>query len=302
MKQFTKRTSVWKYYLRPWTKRGYLYSLQNHHANQINLKDISEKRSLYSIVDLTADEMQSLERNLSEKSSPVLRFMGINWVETLSMLFRIKQKVIEGGKYDQNRKEEIARVLSSFEQEFYDTVENRSYYYLECLKNKRTAFYYNGSDNLNFKLFLCINLAKTKSKKNKILKRFIESDDSLFTICNDWSVLKLISILQSSSTFFSRADEWNITLLVNKTTDLYITGDQPVVNVSLIDKITSNNLALYYPISPILAILINNQNKHHNNNIVEISNDEIRFYNNLIKQYSVREIYSCNEEGMKPII
>jgi len=301
MLQVSKKASAWKYYLRQWTKKGFLYSLQSNHINQINLKDIPERRGLYSIVDLSADEMQRLDVSLSEKNSPVLKMMGINWIETLSMLFRIKQKVIDDEKYDQSGKEEIAKVLSSFEQEFYDTVEKRSYFYLDCLKTKRTAFYNDGSDNITFKLFLCINLAKTKSKKNKFLKRFIENDDSLFLMYNDWSVLKLISILQRSSTFFSQADEWDMTLLVNRTNDFYVTGDQPVVNVSLSDKLASKNLALYYPISPTLAILIHNKNELYQDDLVETNKDEIRFYNDLIKQYSVQEIYSSNEEGINSI-
>lgn len=90
-------------------------------------------------------------------------------------------------------------------------------------------------------------------------------------------------------------------LLKNENNISFITGDQPVINLSGDGVNIPKETILYYPITPKIAIKL-----FYNNNIYEkqilIGKDEIKYYNNEIKTNSFCQIYSNNKELLNDLI
>jgi len=78
----------------------------------------------------------------------------------------------------------------------------------------------------------------------------------------------------------------------------FITGDQPIINLKTHDRDENGNIldiVLYYPLSPKVAILFTRAEEYTVNNL-EISSDEVKFYNNFIFQNSYDQVYASSKE------
>ena len=88
-----------------------------------------------------------------------------------------------------------------------------------------------------------------------------------------------------------------ITLMVNNSSTTFITSDQPVVNL-IADyknlKAEVSDLIFYYPISPNIAVLIND---HSGKTRIELKTDEdVKKYNDAIKSASNKMIFSNSKK------
>lgn len=86
-------------------------------------------------------------------------------------------------------------------------------------------------------------------------------------------------------------------MLINETDIPFITSDQPVINLMANyddNALPSTGSILYYPISPNIAITVNDENKDQ---IQYLSEEEIIYYNEAISKASLHDIYA-NSKGV----
>ena len=92
----------------------------------------------------------------------------------------------------------------------------------------------------------------------------------------------------------------NIRLLKNFTTDNLFTSDQPIINLKSKDNGSMpDEFVLYYPLSPKIAILVNDNNVV--NEITIIDKNVIRKYNDKLIKEAYEYIFSSNEEHLRLI-
>ncbi|NOS75740.1 MAG: DUF4238 domain-containing protein [Methyloglobulus sp.] len=94
-------------------------------------------------------------------------------------------------------------------------------------------------------------------------------------------------------------------LLKNNTSVEFITSDQPVINTYAIgfnETEAPEELELYYPVSPKLAILITNNIEIRNSNIVVPNINQVKNYNRMIIQQSHSQIFTSSKEALMQIL
>ncbi|SQB92165.1 Uncharacterised protein [Clostridium tetanomorphum] len=80
----------------------------------------------------------------------------------------------------------------------------------------------------------------------------------------------------------------------------FITGDQPVINIhaSLIKHVETTDLALYYPLSPTMSLLITKEQLCN----TKCSIERVKEYNDMVERQSLELIFANDELALHPYI
>ena len=108
--------------------------------------------------------------------------------------------------------------------------------------------------------------------------------------------------IQTALTFSLWKKNAHLTVLVNKTSLPFITSDQPVINLKADYQnmeIEPTDLIFYYPISPEIAITVNDEISE---TIDELDLSEVDRYNRVIVNSSYENIFAINPESIERYI
>lgn len=120
-----------------------------------------------------------------------------------------------------------------------------------------------------------------------------------------WGAIRQILATNITWELYSKRGQYHLVLLENKTSVLFITGDQPVINTFAFTSENVNeikDLEFYYPLSPYIAILITNRSKYLNVKFVTLTDIEVATYNNFIIKSSFEQIYSLSKEDLENVL
>lgn len=171
--------------------------------------------------------------------------------------------------------------------------------YINLIKNGEIDFYNSDHDNIAFNRFICIQYMRTKKMKENMIKQ--SKQFGLFNMEKSWGIIRHIFATNIGAALYLERSKYHIVLLNNRTKMEYITGDQPVINTfsfSVPDNIPPEDIEFYYPLSPVLAILITKKESLNNIYKANLTFDEVQHYNNMIIAQSHEQIYSSMEESL----
>jgi hypothetical protein len=103
-----------------------------------------------------------------------------------------------------------------------------------------------------------------------------------------WPIEAFICATNLASSLVRQRREYRIVLLQNKSEVPFITGDQPVINLSGID---AEEVDLYYPLQPDLAMIFTTDRTRYSGNEAELGRLPVERYNHRIYAKSDSEIY-----------
>ncbi|PEC07527.1 hypothetical protein COM38_26880 [Bacillus toyonensis] len=295
---------VWRYYLTAWTdKLEQLVCLRNGNLFSINPKKIAKERDFYRLRNLSKREIAIvLQLFIDGHGTKEGQRMDKQWLSACVSPFWNKEELVRKGEWDDKKEEEFDVLINNFAENYHSKIEDHALPYLDHLKNSNIDFLNSEEDKLRFMYFVCLQYMRTNMLKNNIQEavkaaqkqnKFQEPIDHNL-IDNIWSVLYVIFARRFAfSISFSNSHRFLI--LKNKSTIPFITGDQPVINTrsDYSDYTETKKLELYYPITPSLALLImpsRNGNKYQS--ILEVQEDEVKLYNDLIFKASFELLFS----------
>ena len=189
-------------------------------------------------------------------------------------------------QYSDLMKEGVEQEESYFEglgYPFFEMVNNHDYEKLDsCLPD--------------FIEYICVQYYRTSTMKQKM----VSIDPSKIDLKKIWSVFHLALAVKTADYLLGR--QLTVIILENTSNLLFITGDQPVINIKAgVDGEETKDLEFYYPISPRLAIKIVpvKGSRKISYLIQEISSEEIHTFNMLMKQFS-KCLYANNIGDLLP--
>jgi len=104
----------------------------------------------------------------------------------------------------------------------------------------------------------------------------------------------------------NKLNNTSLLLLQNNSDVPFITGDQPVINTKATYHSSTNDLTeeleLYYPISPTIAILINLKSNEYTTRKYKVTKKEATSYNNLIADASHQELFAQDKSHLEPYL
>ena len=211
-------------------------------------------------------------------------------------------------------------------EDIYSDFEASGMEYIRRIMEGDLQFYYPSIDNCNditfqngriyekrdeFIVFLFIQYFRTVRMRkvcqknihdmiNEIKYKKITVNFLLENIDEKNLVPHLSLLLQSLCTdaFINR--NAHLTVLKNFTTENFFTSDQPIINLKSKDNGSMpDEFVLYYPLSPKIAIIVNDNNVV--NEIAIIDKNVIRKYNDKLIKEAYEYIVSSNEEQLRLI-
>lgn len=326
---------VFQAYLKNWTENNQIWCCRNRQkCFQTNTINVAQERDFYRIKDLNLEEerllMLFLQRQSKERIEIMRKEMEIykkplKWKTGVANLKSAIKSTVYSKK---SMPEEIENLFLEAER-FTEAAVNDMVEDLHCndegelakmlsmLKDGNLDFYYKPYHNIEnvlmdskcaFLLYVCSQHYRTKADCNRFIRGLNNILDS--DLCYGLGINKnhirsehvthhflwYVECLLADMLYAKNA---HLTLLVNKSNVPFITTDQPVINV-LADyqNITKEveDVLLYYPISPEVAITINDNNLE---NVMELEEVVVEQYNKKLVESSYEYVFANSKEALE---
>lgn len=321
---------VFQSYLKAWCNDGKkLWCLKDNNIFESNTHNVAQQRFFYEIEKWSEEEIAFYKIYISDQplwfqKSLIAHFHEYQYPfeeeerlkklhDALLCYIRLKGDnalplEIEENFSDVQKVLDIAK--KNMTEDFYSDIEGEATKWIEMLQNKDTSFY-KGDEFGDFISFIGLQYFRTKKMSDHFIN-VLESAKNNKNLVPYWKryginpkhiisrhfVHMLAWQYQGALTENLIQKKPHMTLLVNNSPNHFLTSDQPIINIKADYKDvnqTVKELVLYLPISPTIAITIND-----NNSVDEISIDEftINQYNKLIVDSSHEFVFGDNEDSL----
>lgn len=207
--------------------------------------------------------------------------------------------------------------INNMMEDYLGDIEGESIAWMKSLKENDSTFYYSSDDEkaktqgyydderFYFLYFISVQYFRTKAIKERWISNFEPALNhpqwNSLDIPKENIRLENLQPLfmwefQNACAYTLRKTNAHLTILINNTQIPFITTDQPVINLKAdYENIeaTTTDLLFYYPLSPQIAITINDLN---NENTLFLSQQEVDNYNRSMIKASYENIFSNSKE------
>lgn len=290
--QTTRRQHhVWRYYLEAWTSSGRLYCRDDRRIFQVNPRHIAVEKDFYKLNDLTPGDLALLYRMVNA-SPPEAREAMRNFIRMLSPEHRLQAWIDVTG----DRAEAEARMRQDriqIEELFHSGVEAAAQKTLDALRSGKVRRLADGPELRHFCHFLGVQQFRTKGMKARVLARMKLMEPSQYLTPASWNIQSHIYGANVGASIYGAQRVSPIRVLKNETSRLFITGDQPVLNLyGNGDGIPPTHMAIYYPISPRLAVFIDDAERPLSLHVGALTEDRVRFLNAHIARMAYKQTFA----------
>jgi hypothetical protein len=257
---------VWRAYLRPWAENESIWTnfIQLNKIERTSLMGVAQEKYFYKLVDFTDAEEAFLKKYIDQCSPAVLKPLNFDFLTLFTSTGKLKQQLeqalnpaIDKEKYA----EEIRKLEINLMEIAHGKMENLgqkliTYRSLEDLKTIEENDYI-----FEAIMFLCFQYFRTRCMRNAALRTFIGTPYEELAK-KSWNILSYV-MATTLARSISLDPRLKFIFHENKTTEHFITSDQPVFNI-LNDQVDENGevteLELYYPISSKHALALHFRN------------------------------------------
>ncbi len=325
-----KHHYVFQAYLSSWTNENQIWCCRNQKKFLTNTINIAQERDFYRLKPLNADEYKLYQCFIKDYSPDVKNALNEHLKayttfekesNSLEILKKKSDSLIDGTVQSEiklqiavlEKKLDIAK--NNLEEDYYSEIEGKLITWFDSLKQCNSNFYYQeysdgdfDNDKLLFLFYICIQMFRTKATKERWLLQVQKTLDFIkdkSPIINDINLsnINLENLVPHYFWGFQNALSYNLyksnahlTIIHNLTKRTFLTSDQPVINLkaNYLSDDNPKELLLYYPISPSIAILINDSSNDKVINITDVP--KIDYYNRYIISASFTELYSDSKD------
>lgn len=246
---------VWKSSLREWTEDNKIFCLQDGRIFPANINDVAVERHFYKTHNLSNAEIDYIRKFWIEPSPPQSHRVHEMFLTMFSVWARLRENIpthlAANEKYSQFIEEQIINA----EEDYHAERENAAKPLIDALKRRDVSFYADDEKCTAFLHFLSLQYFRTSLRAN-VIERFKTRFNIDITRC--WNIMSHIFATNLGSSLFLERKQRHLTLVQNDTSLPFVTSDQPVINLlgGMKDSDPPQKLSLYYPISPSLAVIL----------------------------------------------
>lgn len=285
---------VWRKYLRAWAPKDRIWCLRADKIFNPNLMRVAQERDFYKLHDLTLEEVKFLEGFCKAQREP-LREINLRWVKYFTFLFDLQRKLVAEGKASAEISQIIDRAAVEQEDLLHGWIEQGAVVSLEALLAGDASFFNVSEQKTSFLYFLANQYTRTKKLKAQALDG--PSKITAISPGNIWNALSQIIATSLGQNLVAYG--YQLYFLRPEGDQLFITGDQPVINLHgtfIASGGAPSELDLYYPISPRLAVLIAIEPPENS----LLCDEEVRLFNRHIFLQSHSMIFSHDPDVLVP--
>ncbi len=334
MEKKRKQHYVFQAYLDAWTENGKLWCMYDKKTFQTGTMNVAQERDFYRIKPLNEDEKRFYDIFLSTLHPDVKKQLEAHrdtYLEVIEMKKNIdiinNILTLKFGNYDKIPNEikelcfkmenSIDIAINNIEEDYHSDIESKGIKWIRSLCEMDNSFYFYDNkiinegysdEPFNFIFFVCTQYFRTKAMTKRWISSFETSLKDLQ--CSKYGIsiekIQLENLvhhffweMKNRLSYYLRRNKAHLTILINETDIPFITSDQPVINLyANYEKLSEEikEIMLYYPISPKVAILLNDKNTEER---IKLDVDKVDYYNNMIANAQYQYIFANNADTIK---
>ena len=299
---------VFQAYLKKWANSNEkIWCLRDGKPFEVSPRNIAFEKDFYRISSLNDKEIAFIRLFFSKRSDRFKKelehfielYTTFDRYEKIFKFLRatLPEDCPEADDIMEEMDEALDIARNNVLEDTYAQFEGESTPWINALSNKDTTFLDDNEQRQKYINFVCMQYYRTSRIKESTmlaLKLTVEGYLSQFPkgtikVEDIYQVVIWLVSAQCSDVLLKAP----LTLLINKSNVPFITSDQPVINTKadysdLSKEITE--LVFYYPISPQIAILLNDS--VCGDKVELTTDDEVTAYNDLLFKASKKMIFS----------
>lgn len=298
---------VWRRYLQNWVYNGSLiYRLNNNEIKDRRPLKCACQKYFYKLDEITQRDLDLLVEVYIRDMGMLAQEHAKKIIAVFSELIINRDKLLNIDPNNKDISHDLETLYINIEEDYHSRIENDSIKFLDSLGDEDIAFFADRKSNAEFYLFLTTQYFRTKNLQEDYVGRAAIFAGLGESLKRSWSVLRFIFAHIMAMDLNNRIDMTSLLLLQNKSDVPFITGDQPVINTKATYHSGTNDLPqeleLYYPISPTVAILINPKWNWYYAGKRQVTKAEATTYNNLIADASHQELFAQDKSHLVPYL
>ncbi len=283
---------VWRRYLEGWATNGKIWCLQNGRVFETNIINVAVERDFYRLRDLTDADI-FLIRALMKDSPPPAKQVLDNFILMFGMFGRFRSIPLVA-----NNAELLAlidREVITMEEKFHAQIEGNIKPIFDAIRRKNLSFYDDPDLCGQFCHFLSLQNLRTKGVQHRLFAKTTEQHG--MSLARAWNVLRHIMAVNAGGSLMLERKARPLILLENETEVPFITGDQPVINLlSPGSGEPPRLLAFYYPVSPRLAVILDEVNERTCYAAGPVSADRVVALNRRIRAAAHTQVFGSSRD------
>lgn len=293
---------VFEYYLKAWaeTRSFCCYSKSRSNLFPTDPERVGKRRYFYQLKRLTEDDRLLIELVLGRVDSQLRRFHA-EFVDRTQHPFDVEDALAIADLLPE-QKQEIECALREYKANLIENLhthfEGRAIPLLASMKRYDASFYADTEQCLAFLNYLLHQYFRTENLRRRI--GALPNMASGHSFERTALIFNLIHATSAALSLFRDRNCYKIVFLRNTTDEPFLAGDQPVIN--LLDPADTDEVELYYPVSPKTAILLTCDKDKAKDKIIDLSEVAVEAYNLLIYRSASDQVYSSDPAHLESFI
>lgn len=261
MSQTTRRQHyVWRYHLAAWAEQGKVAVLRKDGAGFLtNPVNVAVERDFYRLPRLTPVEITFIKRFIDKTlDSDIKKRTALGWLEAPVVIGELRRRFEVMGPHPAEILAEVDAQFDKIEIELDEkimgNIERHGQPHIERLRQGDASFWPDDEKAaIDFSHFLAVQHLRTKRINDALSDGNLPSGAPV-DLRRIWPVMRHVLSTTFGFSLFSERRQWTLRTVRATGRLRFITADQPVVN--LMRGVEDNEMALYYPVSPDIAVLL----------------------------------------------
>ena len=246
---------VWQYYLKGWGKGNDQVSCLRHaKVFSTNTKNIMVERDFYRLVPFTQEDIQFFELWLHQQSSPAMRAYHRKTFRVFKKVANQSRIIQESDTFTADEKIVAQNVAVELEESLHSGTEEIAIPLIKELRQERLDFLEDETSVSYFYHFIGHQYFRTQQQREQV-RQILASLGRGYDFSNLYHLFCYCYGENFGGSLFRSRNRLGIIFLRDQN-DSLIAGDQPIVNLAYSGNMEHDDVVLYYPLGPSLAILI----------------------------------------------
>ncbi|PWS32624.1 DUF4238 domain-containing protein [Pedobacter paludis] len=285
MSELKKRQHyVWRHYLKSWADDDQIWAFLKDQKKLIrsNLMGVAQERYFYQLEEFDKEEEKLLYKLVVHMSHPSVKELNLDFFRLYTSHYKLNEQ-LKNSPINSEAKAILQKEIDILEKNLMEDVHSKmeasGNLLLSVIDSKNYRFLEDEQALYETMLYLFFQYVRTKKMKKQVLEGFTSTEHKFWNVISHVMATTLCRI-------YSFSKDLNFTFLENSTDIRFLTCDQPVLNLlaDMVDETGSTNeIELYYPLSPTLALRISFTARAENWIIARhIDDNEVDYLNKIV--------------------
>lgn len=292
---------VWRHYLLAWARGNQVWCVRAPATTAFspNVSNIGSETFFYRMSELDEADLAYLEGVVTRATRPELQELNRGWIDCFQQSFALR-RLLAADDASEGIRAQLAQALDEIDktiaERYHGSVEQRADPILVRLRQGDTAFYEDLNGALTFIEFLTHQYFRTARMRNLTsrLPKLVPHRPE-----RTWPIESFIYATNVGASLVAQRQDYRITLLENATATPFVASDQPVINLNSHEDAT---LRLYYPLSPVLALVYHSDPARYPSARKTLSAFEVEFYNFELYRRSDSQMYCSDRSYLEALV